>query len=91
MTTASKYAKQAGLKSLAEAVRMTGRSADTLTRWHKDMPDLFRVVIAGCLEIKRQERLKTEPMTFNIKQDYVIMRNDEAVAIMDRLRGSAAQ
>ena len=89
--TASRYAKQAGLKSLAEAVRMTGRSADTLTRWHKDMPDLFRVVILGCLEVKRQERLKTEPMTFNIIPDYVILRHDEAVAIIDRLRGTALQ
>jgi len=65
MTTASKYAKQAGLKSLAEAVRMTGRSADTLTRWHKDMPDLFRVVIAGCIEIKRQESLNDKPLSFD--------------------------
>lgn len=62
MTTASKYAKQAGLKSLAEAVRMTGRSADTLTRWYKDMPELFAVVIIGCVEIKRQERIAAEPM-----------------------------
>ena len=61
MTTASKYAKQAGLRSLAEAVRMTGRSADTLTRWHKDMPNLFRVVILGCLEVKKQEKLKVKP------------------------------
>lgn len=65
MTTASKYAKQAGLKSLAEAVRMTRRSADTLTRWHKDMPDLFRVVIAGCIEIKRQESLNDKPLSFD--------------------------
>ena len=65
MATASKYAKQAGLKSLAEAVRMTGRSADTLTRWHKDMPDLFKVVILGCLEVKRQGSLKDAPMSFD--------------------------
>ena len=65
MTTASKYAKQAGLKSLAEAVRMTGRSADTLTRWHKDMPELFQVVILGCLEVKRQESLKNAPLSFD--------------------------
>jgi hypothetical protein len=60
--TASKYAKSAGLKSLAEAVRMTGRSADTLTRWHKDMPELFRAVILGCLEIKRIDALKDAPL-----------------------------
>jgi hypothetical protein len=71
MTTASKYAKAAGLKSLAEAVRMTGRSADTLTRWHKDMPDLFRVVILGCLEVKRQESLKDAPLSFECGQ-YVL-------------------
>ena len=63
--TASKYAKEAGLKSLAEAVRMTGRSADTLTRWHKDMPDLFRVVILGCLEVKQQESIKNAPLSFS--------------------------
>jgi hypothetical protein len=69
--TASQYAKQAGLRSLAEAVRMTNRSADTLTRWHKDMPDLFRVVIAGCIEIKRQESLKNAPLSFEVGQ-YVL-------------------
>ena len=69
--TASNYAKQAGLKSLAEAVRMTGRSADTLTRWHKDMPELFRVVIAGCIEIKRQESLRDAPLSFEVGQ-YVL-------------------
>jgi hypothetical protein len=70
MTTASKYAKEAGLKSLAEAVRMTGRSADTLTRWHKDMPNLFRVVILGCLEVKRRESLKNAPLSFSCG-DYI--------------------
>lgn len=75
--TASKYAKQAGLKSLAEAVRMTGRSADTLTRWHKDMPDLFRVVISGCLEIKRQDSLSGKPFTVEQGADYIIIRQSE--------------
>ena len=75
--TASKHAKQAGLKSLAEAVRMTGRSADTLTRWHKDMPKLFAVVIAGCVEIKRQERLTAMPFTVEQGADYIIIRQSE--------------
>lgn len=77
MTTASKYAKQAGLKSLAEAVRMTGRSADTLTRWHKDMPDLFRVVIAGCIEIKRHEKASVMPFSVEQGADYIIIRQSE--------------
>jgi len=76
MTTASKYAKEAGLKSLAEAVRMTGRSADTLTRWHKDMPELFRVVIAGCIEIKRQERGTAMPFTVEQGADYLVVRHN---------------
>ena len=77
MTTASKYAKQAGLKSIAEVSKMTGRSADTLTRWHKDMPDLFRVVIAGCIEMKRQDKASTMPFSVEQGADYIIIRQSE--------------
>ena len=49
--TASQQAKAAGLKSLAVVVEMTGASYQTLTNWHKNKPELFRVVIAGCKAI----------------------------------------
>jgi hypothetical protein len=47
--TPAKAAKAAGLKSLAVVVEMTGGvSYQTLTNWHKNKPELFRIVIAGC-------------------------------------------
>lgn len=49
--TASQQAKAAGLKSLAVVVEMTGASYQTLTNWHKNKPELFRIVIAGCKAI----------------------------------------
>ncbi len=50
--TASQQAKQAGLKSLAEVTRMTGQSKETLSNWSRNKPELFHVVIQGCLAIK---------------------------------------
>ena len=50
--TPSKAAKAAGLKSLREVQDLTSQSAQTLTNWHKNKPELFRVVIAGCAAIK---------------------------------------
>ena len=50
--TPSEQCKQAGLKSLAEAVRISGVSEQTLINWYKNKPKLFAVVIAGCANIK---------------------------------------
>lgn len=54
--TASQQAKEAGLKSLAQIRDMLGTnknghpmvSYQTLINWHKNKPELFAVVIAGC-------------------------------------------
>jgi len=50
--TPSQQAKEAGLKNLLQVQQLTGQSAQTLTNWHKNKPELFRVVIAGCAAIK---------------------------------------
>lgn len=50
--SASKAAKQAGLSSLAEACRMTGKPANTLQNWHRDELELFSIVIDGCVSQK---------------------------------------
>jgi hypothetical protein len=58
--TASQEAKAAGFKSLAEVRGMLGANAkghprigkNVLHSWHKNKPELFRVVIAGCAAIK---------------------------------------
>lgn len=60
--TASKYAKQAGLKSLAEAGRLSNTSPDGLTRMHKNNPRRFEAIILGCVEIKRREAASSAPM-----------------------------
>lgn len=61
--TASQQAKAAGLKSLLQVQQLTKQSAQTLINWHRDKPDLFRVVVAGCVslnpaEIADNERLE---------------------------------
>lgn len=53
--TASEAAKQAGLYSLAEVSRMVGKSPQTLYNWHKRYPELFRVVLIGCAQLKRRD------------------------------------
>jgi hypothetical protein len=50
--TPSEQCKQAGLKSLAEVVRMTGVSEQTLINWHRNKPQLFSVVVAGCASLR---------------------------------------
>ena len=47
--TPAQQAKAAGLKSLTQVSQLTGVSLNTLTNWHRHKPDLFRVVLAGCL------------------------------------------
>lgn len=51
MTTA-KTVKEAGLKSLAEVSEMTGQSRQVLDAWHKERPELFRIILLGCLADK---------------------------------------
>ena len=49
----SEICKTAGLKSLAELAKATGQSEQTLIRWAKNKPRLFRVVVAGAVAIKK--------------------------------------
>ena len=56
MMTAAKSAKAAGLKSLAEVSTITGISRQTLENWYRNRPELWKVVLAGCLEIKNGRR-----------------------------------
>lgn len=53
--TASQQAKAAGLKSLLQVQKLTKQSAQTLINWHRDKPELFRVVIAGCVSVAKAE------------------------------------
>jgi hypothetical protein len=46
--TASKQAKELGLKSLTQVSELTGQSLQTLTNWFNDKPELFDVVLLGC-------------------------------------------
>ena len=53
--TPSQQAKQAGLKSLSQVSDLTGVRAQTLDNWAKNKPELFRVVLAGCVVELKQE------------------------------------
>jgi len=53
--TASKKAKELGLKSLTQVSGLTKQSPQTLINWFNDKPELFEVVLLGCkakLELK---------------------------------------
>jgi len=45
--TPSRQAKSVGLKSLTQVSQITGVSLNTLTNWHRDKPELFRIVLLG--------------------------------------------
>jgi len=45
--TPSQQAKSVGLKSLTQVSKITGVSLNTLTNWHRDKPELFRIVLLG--------------------------------------------
>ena len=49
--TASKQAKELGLKSLTQVSELTGQSLQTLTNWFNDKPELFKVVLLGCVAL----------------------------------------
>ena len=45
----SKYCIAQGLAGLHVVIEETGQSRQTLQNWHKNKPDLFRVVVKGCI------------------------------------------
>lgn len=47
--TPSKQAKELGLKSLTQVSELTGQSLQTLTNWFNDKPELFEIVLLGCV------------------------------------------
>jgi len=47
--TPAQQAKAAGLESLAVVIEMTGISRQTLENWHRNRPQLFDVILAGCV------------------------------------------
>ena len=40
------------LVSMAEIAKLSGRPRSTLYRWKRNRPDLFEIVVRGCMEIK---------------------------------------
>lgn len=52
--TPSQQAKEAGLKNLLQVQQLTGQSAQTLTNWHRDKPELFKIVILGCVKASKE-------------------------------------
>lgn len=47
--TASEAVKEKGLKNLAKVSSLTGVSSQTLNNWFNNKPELFEVVIRGCV------------------------------------------
>lgn len=49
--TASWQAKAKGLTNLKQVTDLTGVSPQTLGNWYKHKPELFEVVLVGCVAI----------------------------------------
>jgi len=45
----SEQCKEAGLKSLSQVSEITGVSLQTLINWAANKPDLFAIVLLGCV------------------------------------------
>ena len=58
--TPSDQAKVAGLDSLAQVSRISGVQLRTLINWHKHKPQLFQVVVMGCVAVKESEKCDTK-------------------------------
>lgn len=56
MKYASEYCKSKGLKSLAEVARRSKQSAQTLHNWFHNKPELFAIVVDGCVWRRELER-----------------------------------
>ena len=52
--TPSKQAKELGLKSLTQVSELTGQSPQTLTNWFNHKPELYEIVLLGCLYKARE-------------------------------------
>ena len=63
--TSSEKAKSLGLKSLKEVSDMIGKPTQTLNNWAKNEPDLFKIVLIGCAQVKQEEE---QPNYFNFFQ-----------------------
>ena len=59
--TASKKAKESGLKSLTQVSELSGRSLQTLTNWFNNDPALFNLVLLGC-KAKSNEKPEEQNM-----------------------------
>lgn len=53
MRTASERAKDLGIKNLKEVSELSGVSTQNLNNWLDKKPDLFEVVLLGCVEKKK--------------------------------------
>ncbi len=54
--TPSQTAKALGCKSLSQVSQITGVSLQTLGNWHKDKPELFKVVCIGAVTASKEQK-----------------------------------
>jgi len=55
--TPSKKVKACGLKDLQEMAELSNKSVNTLKTWFKTNPELFDVVLSGCITKRLNESL----------------------------------
>lgn len=60
--TPAKMAKELGLNGLAQVKELTKKSDQTLTNWCNDQPDLFEIVLLGCVAKAEEIAFKDAPI-----------------------------
>ncbi len=60
--TPSQQAKAQGFKSLAQVAELSTVKRRTLENWHKDKPELFDIVLLGCLAKAEELDFKDAPV-----------------------------
>ena len=78
--TPSQQAKEAGLKNLLQVQQLTGVSAQTLTNWHREKPELFSVILLGCSVAQHR-------YGFNIGRFIINDENGKVYVITQKLHG----
>lgn len=69
MTTTSQKIKELGLKSLAQVAELTKQSPQTLDNWNKNKPELFEIVLLGCLKMVENMNKREVTVEYTVSFD----------------------
>ena len=75
----SEQVKMAGLKSLTEMAEAAGMSRETLINWHKERPEVFRLLLLGIVVDKGL--INTPVLSTQLRKDLTSLMVDESTGL----------